>query len=72
MESHPSYNVGDVIQRGDYISDVGNSGFSDGVHLHFEAFTNIDDLIDPWPYLYPGIERPNIDPVYSAPMPIGS
>lgn len=39
MEPSP-LNVGDVVQRGDFLGNMGNTGIAYGVHLHWEIRTN--------------------------------
>lgn len=46
-------NLGPVSQ-GNSIGVVGNTGFSSGPHLHFEARTSNGDVTDPKPYLRGG------------------
>lgn len=41
-------NVGDVVQAGTVLGQVGSSGFSDIPHLHFEVRDANGTVIDPW------------------------
>lgn len=46
--------VGDTVQKGQKIAEVGNTGNSFGAHLHFEVRTgngNYSDCVDPMKYL---------------------
>ena len=42
--------VGDKIEKGDVIGEVGNTGFSTGPHLHFELRVD-DEPVDPTGYI---------------------
>ncbi len=43
--------AGDVVEQGQVIGKMGNSGFSLGIHLHFEIYNVNDDRIDPEPFI---------------------
>lgn len=56
LYGHIAYNtvkvkVGDKVKKGSKIGYMGNTGFSNGGHLHFEVRTPDDVRIDPTPYL---------------------
>jgi len=40
--------IGDLVQPGDVLGEVGSSGFSDVPHLHFELRDSVGTWIDPW------------------------
>ena len=42
--------VGDYVQKGQRIGDLGNTGRSTGPHLHYEVIVNGKN-VDPWPYI---------------------
>ena len=42
--------VGQKVAQGEYIADVGNTGYSFGAHLHFEVILN-GQLVDPMNYV---------------------
>jgi murein DD-endopeptidase MepM/ murein hydrolase activator NlpD len=44
-------NTGDRIQSGEVIGRVGNTGKSDGEHLHFELWDGLDHPVNPLLYL---------------------
>jgi len=41
---------GDHVERGEYIADSGNTGFSSGPHLHFEIRGSNGAPVNPWDY----------------------
>ncbi len=51
--------VGDVVKIGDIIGTMGNTGYSSGMHLHFEIRVN-NIPVDPLPYINEEVKL-NID-----------
>lgn len=43
-----SKQVGESVQKGEFLGIVGSSGQSTGPHLHFEVYDNAGNLIDPY------------------------
>jgi murein DD-endopeptidase MepM/ murein hydrolase activator NlpD len=41
-------NIGHRVEEGDYLGVMGSSGFSSGVHLHFEVQDTFNNLYDPY------------------------
>ena len=37
LRDKPTYNVGDKVSQGDQLNYAGNTGYSSGIHLHFEV-----------------------------------
>lgn len=54
---------GDVVRRGDYIADSGNTGFTSGPHLHFVVVRNAGETIESVPVTFLG---PNSSTVVAA------
>ena len=44
---HPDVNVGDIVEVGQKLGEVGNTGNSSGVHLHFEIKDKLGKEIEP-------------------------
>lgn len=57
---------GDRVQRGQYIADSGNTGFSSGPHLHFAVVRNVGMEIESLPILFAGQNSETIMPATGA------
>ncbi len=55
--------LGDQVQRGEYIADSGNTGFSSGPHLHFAVLKNAGMSVESVPIEFMGANSEAVVPV---------
>ena len=53
---------GDFVERGEYIADSGNTGFSSGPHLHFAVMRNKGMRLESLPVVFEGVNSAEVAP----------
>ncbi len=54
--------LGDAVERGEYIADSGNTGFSSGPHLHIAVLQNVGMRMESVPIVFEGPNSLEIPP----------